>query len=658
MTPESSSYEEEARYRQVVGLDGASPSTPDALIQALHDDSWRVRKAAAARLAELPDHAPIVLRLIEVLAERGQPGARNAAVEALVRLGDASAPALMRLLRHPDPEQRKFAADILGQMSARDAEPPLVEALDDPDVNVVAAAAEALGQIGGEAAGRALERLLKRPESLLKVCALEGLARLRRAPPMPEVVQLLGDATLQRSAYRVLGLILQPAAVELVCRGLHSEVRSIRQAALSALGLQYMASEPARLNELEATLRNALRKVTNIHQLLVEALASDDLEIKAGALFAAGSLKDSQLAVPVAEAAQDDRLAKEVAWALPRLGSVAGRELLAALSSLSTSARTAAAEALVGMADASWTSELLALLDSGEVELQLLAIRALGRSSSSEVAGALLPLLGDATLSLAVARALTSLGERFGQEVIPKLDAAVNARPTPGGIFALARLGGAGALPTLKRTLRDPEPLVRAAAAEASSQVGQEECLELVRLALADEVPRVRAAAVRALSNLPGPGAAPLLRRALADEDEAVQAAAVEAAGESGAVELAADLLPLVSGLDGLRASRAVRALARLGSLSAQALRAAAYHPDPEVAKEALASGAVLPESVEVAMELLSHPRWDVRAAAARVLGASGGASCLRAVAAVLAGETDPVARKAMDEAAQRLAER
>ena len=95
-----------------------------------------------------------------------------------------------------------------------------------------------------------------------------------------------------------------------------------------------------------------------------------------------------------------------------------------------------------------------------------------------------------------------------------------------------------------------------------------------------------------------------------------------------------------------------------LGMLALPQLVKACRHPDPEVAKEALACGAALPESVTVALELLAHPRWDVRAAAARVLGSSGGASCLKAVAAALSVESDPVARKALDEAAQRLAER
>jgi HEAT repeat protein len=61
---------------------------------------------------------------------------------------------------------------------------------------------------------------------------------------------------------------------------------------------------------------------------------------------------------------------------------------------------------------------------------------------------------------------------------------------------------------------------------------------------------------------------------------------------------------------------------------------------------------------VAVAEAVLAHPRWDVRAAAARVLGASGGAANLAAVRAALRDEQDPVARAALADTAARLAER
>ena len=62
------------------------------------------------------DRATDSAQLIAVLSDRGQTGARNAAATALAQLGPAAVPALLQLLEHADGDQRKFAADILGDL--------------------------------------------------------------------------------------------------------------------------------------------------------------------------------------------------------------------------------------------------------------------------------------------------------------------------------------------------------------------------------------------------------------------------------------------------------------------------------------------------------------------------------------------------------------
>lgn len=123
-------------------------------------------------------------------------------------------------------------------------------------------------------------------------------------------------------------------------------------------------------------------------------------------------------------------------------------------------------------------------------------------------------------------------------------------------------------------------------------------------------------------------------------------------------MHLAAELEGLVGAADGLKALHAVRALARLGRLSPATFLKAVGHSDAEVVKEALSAGATLPEGVELAVSLLEHRRWDLRAAAARLLGSSGGSDCRLAVEAALVKESDPLAREALAEAAALLARR
>src|SRR3989449_9167304 len=62
-------------------------------------------------------------------------------------------PRLLAVLRDPNPEQRRTAAQALGKIARKEAVPALVEALRDPDAGVRRHAAWALGMIGEDAVG-------------------------------------------------------------------------------------------------------------------------------------------------------------------------------------------------------------------------------------------------------------------------------------------------------------------------------------------------------------------------------------------------------------------------------------------------------------------------------------------------------------------------
>ncbi|MFL5345196.1 MAG: HEAT repeat domain-containing protein [Hyalangium sp.] len=657
MTP-GTALEEEERYQALMALEPAGPETLEALVAGLHDESWRVRRAAIECLRRLPSLAEVARRLVSVLGERGETGARNAAAEALVGLGDVSVAPLIRLLDHADPDQRKFAADILGQLGRRTAESALIAVLSDEDLNVRVSAVEALGRVGSDTAARALEGLLKEPEPLLRLAVLEALAQLQWPPPLPVVVPLLSEPLLQRSAYRVMGLIPQVAATELISRGLGSEVRSIREAALGALGMQASVADGTLRAELDSQTRMALKRVPDAAGFVTQAFESDDMAVRAGALVAAGALREPSLAIAVAEAAREDRLLREVIRTLSRLGAEAGRELLGRMAELSLPARAAAAQAMLEMVDPSYVPALSALLEWAEEDLRAVAVKALGRTQSPEAVAPLVALLDEPALAGAAVRALGVLSGGCREAVLKALEEVMGRRPSPAAVAAFAHTGATAALPTLRKLARDADPLLRAAALDAAMNVDPSVGLELARGALADEAAPVRAAGARAVGRVGDSSAGALLKRALQDEDISVQLAAVDALGECGAVERVPDLEALVSHADGALAGRAVRALARIGTLRPEVLREATRHPDAEVVKAALQAGAVSAEGVSLAVELLRHPGWDVRATAARVLGDSGGRDSLEAVRAALSVEQDALARRALSDAVERLSRR
>ncbi|WP_224370813.1 HEAT repeat domain-containing protein [Hyalangium versicolor] len=657
MTQPSAPHEEE-RYQAILALEPSAPGTLDALIVGLHDESWRVRRAAIENLRRLPTLSEVAHRLVSVLGERGETGARNAAAEALVGLGDVSVGPLIKLLRHSDPDQRKFAADILGQLGRRSAEGALIDALMDVDLNVRVSTVEALAHVGSDTAARALESLLKEDESFLRLAVLETLAQLQWPPPLPVVVPLLADPTLRRSAYRVMGLIPQLAATELISRGLGSEVRSIREAALGALGTQASVADGMLRSEIDSQARAALKRVPDAVAFVAQAFEADDMPVRAGALVAAGALREPSLAIAVAEAAREDRLLREVIRTLSRLGSEAGRELLGRMAELSLPARAAAAQAMLEMVDPSYVPALSALLEWAEDDLRAVAVKALGRTQSPDAVAPLVAMLEEPSVAGAAVRALGVLSGGCREAVLKALEEVVERHPSPAAVAAFAHAGGTAALPTFRKLARAADPFLRAAALDAAMDVDPAVGLELARGALADEAAPVRAAGARAIGRVGDASAGALLKRALQDEDIAVQLAAVDALGECGAADRAPDLETLVSHPDGALAGRAVRALARLGTLRPQVLQEASRHADAEVVKAALQAGAVSSEGVALAVELLRHPGWDVRATAARVLGDSGGRESLEAVRAALGVEQDALARRALSDAVERLSRR
>lgn len=644
----------EARYRLVLELPDTASSAP-RLLEALGDESWRVRRLAADRLARLPPTALLVEQLLAVLGRRGEAGARNAAAAALAQLGEAAGPALLRLLSHPDADQRRLAAEILGQARLASAVPALIAALDDADDTVRSAAAEALGRAGGPEARHALVRLLDSKDPLLRVCGLEGLAQLQGPPPLPKLVALLVDPTSRRSAYRLLGLVQHPTALGLVCRGLATQ--NSRDAALVALGVSNRQL-PA---EAETDVKSALSRTTDLVPWLTEALEGDDGERRIGALLVAQALGLPALATAVAQASGHGDAAELALRVLVQLGLPGARLLLAGapppVLSLNREALAVAGEAILKLSGPALVPDLEVLLDAGDPELSELAARALGRTRAKVAIPPLVRLFDDDVLAVHAWRSLALLAESWPDEVLAALGPRLEGLLQPHAVRAWAHVAGPKALVVVKRAAHDERESVRAAAAESAWAV-PEEAASLLGAALMDEAPRVRRAAAFTLSRLPPAAALPLLKRALADSEAAVLAAAADAAGELLAHEVEPRLDELARSTDPSVAMAALKALASAGALSAEALSRALAHADAEVVKQALSLGADRAPVVQAAATLLAHSRWDVRVGAARVLLVSGGPEALPLLEAATAKETDPLAHEVLQAALQALSHR
>ncbi len=643
----------EARYRELDGQPTGPASIP-GLLAAMHDESWRVRRLAAERLGSLDPTPDIIAQLVAMLGQRDDTGARNAAASVLSQLGLPALPAMVALLRHADPDQRKFAADILGELRRTEAVGPLVAALEDADANVRTASAEALGRIGGAEARRALERLLASSDVMLRVCALEGLSALDLPVALPTLVPLLNDPLTRRSAWRLLGHLHHPTASMLTVRALAS--RESRDSALLSIG----ASGAVLSLESEAELRVVLRPVRDVTAWLEGALGSSDPERHLGALMVARALGDPKLALAIARSVRDGKDGEVALETLVRLGLPAAQALLSsieALADLPGDARAVAGDALVRLAEPSLCTALVALVDSGDPELAELGTRALGRTRSRSAITALVRLFDDDALAVHAWRSLVSIAQSWPEEVRAALQPLVQGKLRPHAVRAWAEIMGPRAHEVLKRALHDPDDAVRAAGAEGSFFTAKD-TVAILSAALMDESPLVRRAAARTIGRLGHAEGRPLLARALADPDPTVLALACHSTGELAHVEAAERLKELARHADPAVVLAALEGLALMGRLSDELLLRAAGHADADVLKLAFTLGADRALLVHKAVSSLEHSRWDVRVCAARLLAVAAGKEALGPLQDAVAREPDLVARDLLVGAVDTLARR
>lgn len=643
MTQAETDSTAEQRYRRLAELGADAGVQP--IIDALFDDSWRVRRLAAERLGAMEPTETVVPALVDVLA-RGDTGARNAAATALPHLGPRAVPALVTLLASPEPDQRKLAAEILGAIGDASATPALVSTLADRDLNVRLAAIEALGSTGGPLAAPALVNALAGAEPLLQVGALEALRSLDTAPPLPALVSLLSAPSTRRSAWLLLGHVRHRAALGLIVRALRSP--ATRELAVLALGGS-LAPLP---DDIERELSMALHDTDTVTTWLASCLSADDRPRRIGALQVVAALDLTALAPQVAAASEGFGLGPLCLRVLGSLG-IAGAEVLLrgtpTLSELSWEARVIASEAIIDCAGPRLVPPLIALLRDGEPELSEFAVRALGMSASVDAVAPVIKALDSPPLASVAEVAITQLATHFPAQVRAELATRLTGKLTPELVTAWARTGGAEAREVLRRALHDASAEVRAAGAQVAA-LDEATAASLLSMALVDEAPGVRRATARALGKL-GPSARPTLDRLLTDRDATVLAEATRAALTLEASWAVPRLLELVRHTDAGVAVGATHALLGLGAPTHTFLEVALTHLDPEVVKVALLEAAELPPVIEAARRLISSHRWDVRAAAASVLAVSGSEGDRVLLAEASRHESEPLAAHAIDAA-------
>ncbi len=179
-----------------------------ALLRLLKDPDEEVRKMAAQALERLDGMSNLPTLLKKY--RTGDKATRLKAIYALGKLGtDECLPALIHALEDDDEDIRAASIRVLGELREPKTLPALILKLNDPSITIQTMAAEALGNFPNRNLAKHLIPLLKRENKYLVISALESLAKLNAQEAIDPITELTShpDPDVRKTAAKVLGEI-------------------------------------------------------------------------------------------------------------------------------------------------------------------------------------------------------------------------------------------------------------------------------------------------------------------------------------------------------------------------------------------------------------------------------------------------------------------
>ncbi|HSE19365.1 MAG TPA: HEAT repeat domain-containing protein [Pyrinomonadaceae bacterium] len=519
---------------ETISEDESYDATP--LLDALSDNSWRVRRAAIKGVSQRAAPEAITALLHSVVENHQNPSLLNSALQVLASSDVDTLSPLVDLLKHSDADLRMQAALALGDQGDTRAVAALVSALDDEDTNVRYHAVEALGKLKAADAVDALAEIAESRDFFLSFAALDALTKIGDARVAPRIVPLLEDDLLNKPAVSLLGQLGDDSAVAPLTALLNTPTAPADSIADALATLHDRYEHKYGEGSYIADLTSREISATGVQNLL-DALESPDKEDLRSIALVLGWLKGAGVDRALTRLLGRVDLRDEIIEALVRHGSSTVELLTSQLTAEDLEVRRSAVVALGRIGDSRVTAALLNTLSDESLALD--TANALGQIGDPQAVDGLLNLVGneDASIRQAAVSALNSVSQpSLSERIIPLLhDPDPNVRESAvkiAGYFGYPQAGAA-----LIELSRDPNERVRCAAIEHLPFVEDERALDVLARALKEETPNVRAAAARALGNIDAPRAVTQLIAGLSDEDVWVRYFSARALGRRRAEE-------------------------------------------------------------------------------------------------------------------------
>ncbi len=623
------------------------------LLHAMEDMSWRVRNTATDILIEEHPTETYIRGLINLLYLDDNAGARNSAIEALVRLNKKITPYLIESFNTPNKDVRKFIIDVLGGFKDNRSLPLMLSALKDDDENVRATAIEHIGKVGESSVVDALIEIIEGDDIWTAYPAADALGRIGDRRAIPALVKALGRKTLRIPTIKSLSFIADPETLKHIIPFIEDPSKTAQEETLRSIERFYHkgVSEEFITGEIKRLIGDRALDI------LVSHAWSNKPEVRISAILILGLMKDERAYTPLLEISQEENFAEDVKRAFVFIGQDRPESLLRLFDTESLFQKRFICEVAGRIASPVYYDAFEKLLKDEDGHIRSIAAMALSKIGEPKAIEPIKRLLTDPyeDVQESAVEALSMLGSWLSvDELIGILH---NPNPTirKNAALILGKIGAKDAVHDLGFALKDGVVNVRKACVEAFSLLKTEASIKFLILTLTDEEPYIRVSSALSLGHIGGEGVFEALSLLLTDSDDFVRVAVSKAFGMLNDKRAVEPLIGLLSDKNGFVVTTTIESLSKIGGEEARsALLRMLFSTDREIRRTAIKALSSFKNVEDELLPFLKDNDWATRMATVEVLGKKAKGFILRELEKLLDTEEDPIVKKAVEESLRK----
>ncbi len=619
------------------------------LLKAMEDVSWRVRKTAVDILFDEYAIEEYIQGLVQLLYIEDNAGARNSAIEALIKLGKKATVFLIEAFKTPNRDVRKFIIDVLGEQRDSRALPLMLEAIKDEDENVSATAVEHLGKVREVSVVDALIEILDSGDLWTAYPAADALGRIGDRKTVPHLVAALAKKPLREPILKALGRLADPSTLEQIIPMLQDPSKNIQEQALKTIERFYHNGVDAEVitSELKRLLGPAAV------DLMIGYAWSAKREVRISAILLLGLMRDEAAYGPLLDISHEEEFADDVKNALVYIGKHNPESLLKLFDTDNEHQLRFICEVTGEVVSPVYFDILHALLDNRDGHVRATAAISISKLQDLRAAAKVRKLLVDPyeDVQEAAVGALANLPDAIPDGELVKMlkDESQVLRMNTARL--LGRLGSAALVDELGFALKDSQSRVRQAVVGALALIGTDDAVRYLTYALTDEDPSIRISAALSLGEIGGKGVLDSLMILSADPDSVVRVAAAKALGALKDRAAVKTLVDLLQDRSGFVVTSALESLGAIGGDDArQAIIEMLSAPDEEIRRTAISALAPFSRVEQYLLPFLEDKDWAARIAAVRILGVNPSGEVRKELERLLDTEEDPTVIKTVEE--------